>query len=93
MINVRYRLQMLSAMLVAFFVSTPAFAQVDTATDSLTGIQDWLEGWIPLACFLAIVACGLGWMFNMLRLDLFLRLAGGMILIGSASYLVSLFGL
>lgn len=93
MIKVRNLLQAFSATVMALLISSPAFAQVDTATDSLTGVQDWFQQWIPLACFLVIVGCALAWMANVLRMDFAIRLIGGMIIIGSASYLVSLFGL
>lgn len=78
--------------LVSLMVTSPAFAQVDTAESSLSSIQDWLDTWIPLAMVLGIIVGGLTFAFGFLRLDWFVRSTIGMIVIGSAAYIVGFFG-
>jgi len=76
-------------------VTGPAFATsgTDTSTSSLTSAQTWFMTWIPTACTLGLIVSALAWMFHMLRLDWAVRLCAGMIVIGSASYIVGWFGL
>lgn len=81
----------LSIALMALLMASPAFAQVDTASEGLGQLESWFTTWIPLGATLAIIAVGLGLMFGFGRMDIAIRLCLGLILIGSASYLVGLF--
>ncbi|MGO3768167.1 TrbC/VirB2 family protein [Halomonas sp. AOP1-B1-8] len=81
----------LSIALMALLMASPAFAQVDTASQGLGQLESWFTTWIPLGATLAIIAVGLGLMFGFGRMDIAIRLCLGLILIGSASYLVGLF--
>lgn len=81
----------LSIALMALLTASPAFAQVDTAQQGLGQLESWFTTWIPLGATLAIIAVGLGLMFGFGRMDIAIRLCLGLILIGSASYLVGLF--
>lgn len=82
----------LSAFLLSAF-QTAAFASggASTATSGLTSITSWLSTWIPLAATLAVIITALAYMFHMIQLNVMVRLIFGLILIGSASYLVSMF--
>lgn len=84
---------MLVALVLMWVISPNVLAQVNTAESTLGNFEDWVMGWIPTAATLGIIGCTLAWMFNMMRLDLFFKVAGGLIVIGSASYLVGLAGL
>jgi type IV secretory pathway VirB2 component (pilin) len=53
--------------------------------------NSWLMTWIPTACIIGLIVSALAWMFHMLRLDWAVRLCVGMIVIGSASYIVGWF--
>lgn len=77
--------------LLTLLMATPAFAQVDTATQGLGQLETWITTWIPLGATLAIVAVGIGLIFGFGRMDIAIRIVLGLILIGSASYLVGLF--
>ncbi|WP_427047288.1 TrbC/VirB2 family protein [Halomonas casei] len=81
----------LAIALMALFTVSPALAQVDTATQGLGQLETWFTTWIPVGATLAIVAVGLGLMFGFGRMDIAIRMVLGLILIGSASYLVGLF--
>lgn len=70
-----------------------AMAQAETATSSLNSLKSWMMLWIPLACTIGLIVSALAWMFHMLRLDFAVRLCIGMIIIGSASFIVGWFGL
>ncbi|WP_193061067.1 TrbC/VirB2 family protein [Halomonas sp. 3A7M] len=75
----------------ALLMASPAFAQVDTASSGLGALETWITTWIPLAATLAVIVIGLGLCFGMGRMDIALRVALGLIIIGSASYIVGLF--
>ena len=81
----------LAIALMALFTVSPALAQVDTATQGLGQLETWFTTWRPVGATLAIVAVGLGLMFGFGRMDIAIRMVLGLILIGSASYLVGLF--
>lgn len=68
-------------------------AGVDTGSSSMNGAKTWLMTWIPIAATIAIIVVALGWMFHMVNLTVAGRLGVGLMVIGSASYLVGLFGL
>lgn len=72
-------------------VSAPALAQVNTAETGLTNIEDWLTQWIPILATLSIIVAALAWMAGFARMDVAIRIVVGLIVIGSASYLVGLF--
>jgi len=78
------------------FVLSPTFAMaagVDTGSSSLTSMQTWLDTWIPLAATLAVIGAGLALAAHLINWGVAWKLGAGMIIIGSASYIVSLFGL
>lgn len=68
-------------------------AGVDTGESSMSSINDWLMTWIPVAATVLIVVCAIGWIAHVIRADFAIRVVVGLIVCGSASYLVGLFGL
>lgn len=83
------------AMLVMFCFALPEVAMAagaDTGESSATGIQTWLNTWIPIACAVAIVVCAFAWMLHLIPISWVPRIVFGLIFIGSATYLVSLTG-
>jgi len=84
------------ALLTALFcLAAPEIAMAagtDTGESGATSIQTWLNEWIPIACAIAIVVAALAWMMHMLPMSWAVRMGVGLIVIGSASYLVSLTG-
>lgn len=92
-VETRYRVVLFTLAFAVLMTAMPALAQVDTAESSLSNAQDWLNTWIPLACVLVIIGAGLALLAGMLRMDWFIRGTMGMIIIGSASYIVSFFGI
>lgn len=68
-------------------------AGVDTGESSMSSINDWLMTWIPVAATVLIIICAIGWIAHVIRPDFAIRCVVGLIIIGSASYLVGLFGL
>ncbi|MGM0988560.1 MAG: TrbC/VirB2 family protein [Pseudomonadota bacterium] len=77
--------------LAALMVSAPAFAQVNTAEEGLTNVQDWMQEWIPILATLAIIVSAVAWMSGFMRMDIAVRIVVGLIVIGSASYIVGFF--
>lgn len=73
----------------------PAFAMaagIDTGEAAMTSIQSWLNTWIPVACAICIMVCAFAWILHLISIAWAVRVAIGLIFIGSASYLVSLMG-
>jgi len=79
---------------VMMLMSAAAWAAgVDTGSKSMNAINTWLMTWIPIAATLLIIVCAIAWIAHVLRADWAVRIVVGLIVIGSASYLVGLFGL
>ncbi|ASW48767.1 TrbC/VirB2 family protein [Xanthomonas hortorum] len=75
-------------------LSTAAQAQgVDTGAASMNAIRTWLMTWIPIAATILVIVCFLAYMAHLLRQEFAVRMVIGLIGIGSASYIVGLFGL
>jgi len=49
--------------------------------------------WIPLSAVILIVVSAIAWIAHLIRMDWAVRLVVGLIVVGSASYIVGLFGL
>lgn len=78
-----------------FMVAAPQLALaagVDTGESGATSIQTWLNEWIPIGCAIAIVVSAFAWMLHLIPMSWAVRVGVGLIVIGSASYLVSLTG-
>ena len=75
----------------SLMVSAPALAQVNTAETGLSNVQDWMQEWIPILATLAVIVSALAWMAGFLRMDIAVRIVVGLIVIGSASYIVGFF--
>jgi len=75
------------------FTGVAQAAGVDTGSTSANSLQAWLKTWIPLVCAIIIMLAALGWLFHMIPLNYAARAGAGMMVIGSASYIVGLFGL
>lgn len=79
---------------ISFFASSAAFASgTDTGSSSMTSLQTWMMEWIPLGAALLIIVCALAWIAHMVQAAFAVRVVIGLIVIGSASYLVGLFGI
>ena len=84
----------LSAFMAMMLGCSSAFAAgVDTGSTSMASMQTWMMTWIPIAAVVMIIVSALAWIAHLIRMDFAVRLVVGLILIGSASYLVGLFGL
>ncbi|CAO1670509.1 TrbC/VirB2 family protein [Salinicola sp. NYA28a] len=81
------------AALMAFFATSPAFAQVSTAESSFANLEDWLMQWIPAAATVIIIVCALVWMIGWLPMVWAGRIVIGCIIIGSVSAILGFFGL
>lgn len=82
-------------MLVVFCFSLPEVAMAagaDTGESGATSLQTWLNEWIPIGAAIAIVVCAFAWMLHLISMAWASRVAIGLIVMGSASYLVSLTG-
>ncbi|WP_175983003.1 TrbC/VirB2 family protein [Caballeronia zhejiangensis] len=73
--------------------STATAAGTDTGSSALLSLQAWMMEWIPIGAALLIIACALGWIAHLVRADFAVRCVVGLIVVGSASYLVGLFGI
>lgn len=73
----------------------PAFASgADTSSETWSAMQTWLNTWIPLMCAVGLIVIGIGWgVLHMIPATVGWKAVLGMIIAGSASYLVSLTGL
>ncbi|HAN3098584.1 TPA: TrbC/VirB2 family protein [Escherichia coli O25b:H4-ST131] len=81
-------------MMVALCVPELALAAgADTGESSLSSVQSWMMTWIPIAATVLIIASAVAWIAHMLPASWAVRIVIGLIIIGSASYLVGLFGL
>ena len=89
--NISMKAVLFTLLMATLLMSAPALAQVDTAEEGLQNIEDWMTQWIPILATLAIMAAALAWMTGFARMDLAIRIILGLIVIGSASYLVGLF--
>ena len=67
-------------------------AGADTGESGATSFQTWLNEWIPIGCAIVIVVCAFAWMLHVISMAFASRIVIGLIIIGSASYLVSLLG-
>lgn len=76
-------------------VSHPAFAAggVDTGLSTVSAIRDWINDWVPIVAVIAIIALGISWMMGLIQAGTAIKTSFGVIIIGSAAYLVSLAGL
>lgn len=75
-------------------VSSTAYAAgTDTGSSAMSSLQAWMMEWIPIGAALLIIACALGWIAHLVRADFAVRCVVGLIVVGSASYLVGLFGI
>lgn len=72
-------------------VSNAAFAQVDTSTSSLTSLEAWLMGWIPLGATLVLLCLFAAWWLHAIRADFMFRSAVALIGMGSASFITGFF--
>lgn len=79
--------------LCAFCPMLACAAGIDTGEAALTSLQSWLNTWIPIACAICIMVCAFAWVLHLISIAWAVRVAIGLIFIGSASYLVSLMGL
>jgi len=87
-------LLMTGALVLTFLASSPAIAAgTDTGSSALSSLQAWMMEWIPIGAALLIIACALGWIAHLVRADFAVRCVVGLIVVGSASYLVGLFGI
>lgn len=68
-------------------------AGVDTGSSSLGALKQWMMTWIPIAATILIIITAIMWMSHVMHHNFAIRIVGGLIVIGSASYLVGLFGL
>lgn len=84
---------MVCAFLMTLSASTGAFAAgTDTGSSAMTSLQTWMMEWIPLGAALLIIACAVAWIGHMIQAAFAVRVVVGLILIGSASYIVGLLG-
>lgn len=81
------------AALMMLMSSAACAAGVDTGTQSMNSIHSWMMTWIPIAATLLIIVSAIAWIAHLLRADWAVRIVVGLIVVGSASYLVGLFGL
>ncbi|HCN4499636.1 TPA: conjugal transfer protein TraM, partial [Escherichia coli] len=58
-----------------------------------SSINSWLMTWIPIAATVLIIVSAIAWIAHMLPASWAVRIVIGLIVVGSASYLVGLFGL
>jgi hypothetical protein len=65
----------------------------DTGADSMNSINEWMMTWIPIAATVLIIICAVAWIAHMLPASWAIRIVIGLIAVGSAAYLVGLFGL
>ncbi|EPR5023042.1 TPA: TrbC/VirB2 family protein [Pseudomonas aeruginosa] len=84
---------MLMVLMFVFGSNLAMAAGVDTASSSLNSVETWLRVWIPIACVLGIMVMALLWWLHAIHATFIIRGVVAMILIGSASYIVSFFGL
>ena len=78
--------------LCTLFPTLALAAGIDTGEAAMTSIQSWLNTWIPIACAICIMVCAFAWILHLISIAWAVRVAIGLIFIGSASYLVSLLG-
>ncbi|HBV4265976.1 TPA: TrbC/VirB2 family protein [Klebsiella pneumoniae] len=81
-------------MLLALCVPELALAAgADTGESSMNSVNSWMMTWIPIGATILIIVSALAWIGHMLPASWAIRIVIGLIVIGSASYLVGLFGL
>ncbi|MBZ5763333.1 TrbC/VirB2 family protein [Rhizobium sp. VS19-DR104.2] len=80
-------------LLMMLSATAQAAGGVDTGSSSMTSIQTWMMTWIPIAATILIIVSAIAWIAHLLRADWAVRIVVGLIVVGSASYLVGLFGL
>jgi len=87
-------LQLARALILAFLASSTAYAAgTDTGSSAMSSLQAWMMEWIPIGAALLIIACAIGWIAHLVRADFAVRCVVGLIVVGSASYIVGLFGI
>lgn len=81
------------ALLAAANVALAQAGGVDTGASSLNNVKQWLMTWIPAAATIIIIAMAIAWMTHLIHAGIALRVIVGLIVVGSASYIVGLFQL
>lgn len=66
-------------------------AGIDTATSGLTALQSWLKLWAPVAAGIGVAVLGLTCVFTHVGIRDVARPIFGLLIFGSASYIVSFF--
>lgn len=91
----KYGMAMLTVMLMmtSGLASAATTGGVDTGTSSMNALNTWLMTWIPIGAALGIVGVAGAWIFGMVPMSITVRVAIGLIVMGSASYIVGMFGL
>lgn len=87
------KLFMLPALLL---IANHAFAAggMDTSSTTWNNVHTWLSTWVPIMCGAVIVVLGIGWgVLHAIPGAFAGRAILGMLIAGSASYIVSLTGL
>jgi len=79
----------LSLSLIAFAAQAQG---VDTGASSMKNVDQWLRTWIPLGAGIGILIMAFAWFFHVIRVDWAFRGIIALIVAGSGSYIVSLFG-
>ncbi len=82
-------------MMITSLISHPVLAAggVDTGLTTVTAIKDWINTWVPIVAVIAIIAIGIAWTIGLIQAGTAIKTAFGVVIVGSATYLVSLAGL
>ncbi|MCT8308730.1 TrbC/VirB2 family protein (plasmid) [Xanthomonas translucens pv. translucens] len=77
-------------LLMMLSATAQAAGGVDTGASSMTALQTWLMTWIPIAATILIIVSVIAWIGHLLRHEWAIRIVIGLLVMGSASFLVGL---
>ncbi|WP_375643743.1 MULTISPECIES: VirB2 family type IV secretion system major pilin TrwL [unclassified Bartonella] len=81
----------LSAAIAAFFITHPAYAEIQNAKKALEALKtDLIDNIIPVAAALILLCLAIGYAGRYIERDTFIRWAIGVVIAGSASQLATM---
>lgn len=82
-----------ASILLLSVLHSAAFASggVDTSVSGLNSLYSWVRLWLPMAATLGVIGIAIACIFNLMSVSSAVKPVLGLIVAGSAAYLVSFF--
>ncbi|WP_375650568.1 VirB2 family type IV secretion system major pilin TrwL [Bartonella sp. OT172YNZD] len=85
------RVAAISATIIAFFITHPAYAKIENASKALGALKtDLIDNIIPVAAAVILLCLAIGYAGRYIEKDTFVRWAIGVVIAGSATQLATM---